>query len=625
MIKKEKRKIKFIGDEKFLFGIKELQKQLGFIDGEDYVIDAVKRDGNVLTVESDEKGATIYYPRDDCFFRGFSLAAQYVGERKTVTVKKAIKDVGTMQNCSEAVLTVETLKDVIRQSAVNGMNYVGIYTELTYAVEGEPYIGYKSGAYTTEELKEVVDYAEKFCVEAVPYIQTLSHMNQLFRWPAYGEYKDAENVILTDYEKTYELIEKMIKSLRKAYKTSKINLGMDEAYSVGSGRYRWFINEEYTDPAEIFIRHLKRVINIAEKYGFTDTEIWFDNLFGMKYKGYIYPPEWLFKDVDEKIRSEFPKVKLNLWYYGISDKTEIKRVISNVRQLSEDVSFSTIVHGYSSFAPINSFAERAAEFVREACVDNKIDKVLITNWGIIPPSAFTAGYYKYAETFAETDGYDFCERAEFLYGNTYDELKKTDIPNEVEFDEKKPPLYEYNPPYYIMADDPLLGIMAKNIPSGAGEYYKQCAKELFKAESKRGKIQNVYRFERYLCLALSDKAPLSLTIKERYDEKDLKGLKKSVSEIEKSIKSLQEFHEEFRKFWLENYKSFGLELFDMRFGGMAARMKYIGRTLKTYINGKIDKIEELEENRLPFYPSTEGKITCNAVWNNIAVGRNMRV
>ena len=63
----------------------------------------------------------------------------------------------------------------------------------------------------------------------------------------------------------------------------------------------------------------------------------------------------------------------------------------------------------------------------------------------------------------------------------------------------------------------------------------------------------------------------------------------------------------------------------MRFGGMAARMKYIGRTLKTYINGKIDKIEELEENRLPFYPSTEGKITCNAVWNNIAVGRNMRV
>ena len=39
---------------------------------------------------------------------------------------------------------------------------------------------------------------------------------------------------------------------------------MDEAYRIGTGRYRWFVNEELVDTVELFIRHLKKVLAMAE-------------------------------------------------------------------------------------------------------------------------------------------------------------------------------------------------------------------------------------------------------------------------------------------------------------------------------------------------------------------------
>ena len=620
------KKIKFIGDDKFLFGIKELSSQLNFILSDDgYEVNAVKVEGKTLTVETTENKATIYYPKDNSFFKGFSFAMQYSGKKKTVKIETLFNNLGIMQNCSESVLNVETFKDFIRQSAILGYTHIGIYTETTYQVEGEPYFGYKAGAYTTRELKEIVDYCEKFFVEAIPYIQTLSHLNQLFRWPEYGRINDAEDILLADFDKTYELLEKMICSLRKAYNTSKINLGMDEAYKMGTGRYRWFINEEPVDTAELFIRHLKRVIAIAEKYGFNKPEIWFDNIFGMKFKGYIYPPSWLFKDFDEKIRKEFPKIKLVFWYYAIETQEEMKRIVKNVRQLSNELSFATIIHGYSSYAPLNSFAEKACEFVKETCINNGIDDIVITGWGITSPFAMLAGYLKFMESFTVGTGYDSEERTQFLYGNTYTELKQLDLPNEVCFEGQKQNMYEYNPPVYILADDPLLGIMEKHIPPNAKRDYVKIADTLEKIENKGGKYSALFGYEKVMCRALAEKAPLSKALKDAYDKKDKKALLEITKSIDVVIDRIKNFHRVYRENWLRNFKSFGLELFDMRFGGLVVRLGFIKETVLDYIDGKIDRIEELEEDRLPYSESDKNKIICEDSWNKVAIGRNMRL
>ena len=88
---------------------------------------------------------------------------------------------------------------------------------------------------------------------------------------------------------------------------------------MGFGRYHWFIDDSGPDRSLLFIRHLKRVIALAEKYGFTKPAVWFDNLFEINYKGYITPPVWLWRDFSREIRESFPKVRLIFWNYVIRD------------------------------------------------------------------------------------------------------------------------------------------------------------------------------------------------------------------------------------------------------------------------------------------------------------------
>jgi hypothetical protein len=54
-----------------------------------------------------------------------------------------------------AVLSVKTIKQILRKMAFMGLNTVMLYTEDTYQVEGYPYFGYMRGAYTQDELKEI--------------------------------------------------------------------------------------------------------------------------------------------------------------------------------------------------------------------------------------------------------------------------------------------------------------------------------------------------------------------------------------------------------------------------------------------------------------------------------------
>jgi hypothetical protein len=68
------------------------------------------------------------------------------------------------------------------------------------------------------------------------------------------------------------------------------------------------------------------------------------------------------------------------------------------------------------------------------------------------------------------------------------------------------------------------------------------------------------------------------------------------------LPQLKAWYEEFvsihQKQWLSTYKPFGYEVLCFRFGGVMARVDYAKTTLDNYLNGVIDKIDELEEEIL---------------------------
>ena len=143
---------------------------------------------NVRFEKTEQAGFSIDYKDGESIIRYgrkcdlFRAAALLNGKLQsgacTVSVSETPKfdTLGVMIDVSRgAVLKVETVKDVMRTIAKMGYNRMMLYTEDTFLVDTYPYFGYMRGAYTEEELKEIVSYGEKLGIECVPCIETLSH------------------------------------------------------------------------------------------------------------------------------------------------------------------------------------------------------------------------------------------------------------------------------------------------------------------------------------------------------------------------------------------------------------------------------------------------------------------
>ena len=77
-----------------------------------------------------------------------------------------------------------------------GYNTLMLYTEDTYEVNNQPYFGYLRGRYTKKEMKELDAYCNEIGIELIPCIQTLAHLNAIFKWQEYIEIRDCDDILL---------------------------------------------------------------------------------------------------------------------------------------------------------------------------------------------------------------------------------------------------------------------------------------------------------------------------------------------------------------------------------------------------------------------------------------------
>ena len=163
-----------------------------------------------------------------------------------------------------AVMSVAGLKRFLTLLKKMGYNCVMLYTEDTYEVDGEPYFGYMRGRYTKAEMKEIDAFAAGLGITMIPCIQTLAHLNGIFRWGKYP--RDCEDILMVGDERTYELIDHMFATLSECFASRKIHIGMDEAWMLGRGKY---LNKNgYESVHSIVEKHLARVCEIAKKYDY---------------------------------------------------------------------------------------------------------------------------------------------------------------------------------------------------------------------------------------------------------------------------------------------------------------------------------------------------------------------
>ena len=124
---------------------------------------------SLRAVRSDEPGfhlvrrgnsAEITYNKASGFGRALTFLTGHQDEEELdIAQSCAFEEFGIMLDTSRnAVPRPETLKRWIRLALLQGYNVLGLYMEDTYLVDSEPYFGYMRGAYSHDDLKEIVGH-----------------------------------------------------------------------------------------------------------------------------------------------------------------------------------------------------------------------------------------------------------------------------------------------------------------------------------------------------------------------------------------------------------------------------------------------------------------------------------
>ena len=575
--------------------------------------------GDHMSLCKTADGVTVTYSRTSELFRALSMLSDFIknGCDKLEQTTKADLLSYMADMSRNAVYNIPTAKKMIRMLAYCGYNSLMLYTEDTYEVPEYPYFGYMRGRFTQAELKELDAYALSFGIELIPCIQTLAHLNAALQWPVFKKICDIDDILLVDSEETYTFIEAMIRTCAECYTSRRINIGMDEAHNIGRGK---FIDQNgYQPKPEIILRHLRRVVEICKKYGFYPM-MWSDMFFRMQFGGEYYIKEG--NVAQEVIDLVPPEVQLVYWDYYVTPKKYdmFRHMVDCHKQFNNPIAFAGGVSKWYGAAPLNEFSINSTRFQMDVCLEKGVRDYLVTAWGDAGADASQFSIMPSMLYFAEKTYFDGEPDNEWLdvrcnqcFGMGYDDLMKTDVPNHVGVSDGT----RIAPCNYLVFNDPLNGLMDKSmIAEGLADHYRRNAatlKPLARHASWGYLFDTLYR----MCDLLIEKCDLSIRIRRAYKENDRDALAAIANtEIALVIKKLDAYIKAFRRQWYLENKSFGFDVHEIRLGGLRQRLLSAKQTINDYLAGKVEHIEELEQEQLLFPHGTRSEFPKENPYTN---------
>ena len=519
-----------------------------------------------------------------------------------------------MIDCSRnAVMKPEKVKEYAEYLKKLGYNSLMLYTEDTYEVDGEPYFGYLRGRYSKAELKDMAEYLDDIGMELIPCIQTLAHLKNIFRWCKYAEINDTADILLCDDDRTYALIDNMLKTIAECFTTKTVHIGMDEAFLLGCGKY--FALHGYQKRTDILLNHLRKVCDIAKKYGL-EPIMWSDMFFRIA-NGGAYSPDESGK-INENIAGLIPDgLGLVYWDYYHTDKKTYDDMIDGHKKLTDNVWFAGGLWTWVGFCPVNEYARKITEPAMISAGEKGVKHVIITLWGddggecsmfSVLPNLFYAKKLYDGERDLNAIKKEFKE----LTGEDFDDMTALSLPNELM------PTDKYvNPSKYIFYTDLFTGALATTFIDGGEKKYAEYGDRLRKIKSD--KFGYLFDYTAKLCDVLAAKYTLSADVRKGYENNDRKLLNECVERIDDCVKKIEEFYLSFENLWFTERKQHGFDVQDVRLGGLVKRMTSCKRRLIEYLDGKLEKIDELEDKLIDFLEGNVGVKKAVIGYNGWAV------
>ncbi len=536
-------------------------------------------------------------PKKVQFFYALKLLSdEGLPERGTTLSPRCnFDDLTYMLDCSRnAVPKAETLKELIRHLAVLGYNSLGLYIEDTLVVKEYPYFGYLRTPFTAEEIREADGYCKRFGIELVPYIQTLAHFNSLTRHYAMGHLFDTGDILLADDEEVYRFLEALISACADAFSSRNINIGMDEAYMLGRGRYLDL--HGYESRFDIMAKHLARVTQICEKYGFRAPMMWSDMFFSQA-MGAQYGD-----DLPAHVAQSLPKnVELIYWDYCSTDRKHYAAMIEKHRMFENRIGFAGGAWKWLGFTPDNRYSFAACGAAAKACVQKGVRRFIVTGWGDNGAEC---------SVFATLPALLYCSRCNYgnfkvdaaykrsflrLTGVKFEDFMTIDLCNRVTRNNDVEEKNSANK--YLLFNDVLLGTLDTTVEEGLGGLYVSHARKLLHASKRAGRWAYLFETQYRLARVLALKADMGIRLRKAYAAGDRETLSVCRGELKELLRRVDALYAAFSAQWERESRANGFDVQDLRFGALKQRLSAAIRKLGAYLEGG-EPIPELAETLL---------------------------
>ena len=586
----------------------ELKKDFNlkvFLDSYEFKI--AKSERSELFFDKENKRFNIFYKSNNELFRLLLETEHYdFNNNFEIKINSSFKDLSIMVDVARNYpLKVETFKKLIRYMALFGYSTLKIYLEDLLEVNNEPYFGYLRGRYSKDEIKEIVNYADLFKIEVMPYIQTLAHLNQIKRWCVYRDHFDIDDILLVDDERTYTLIDNMLETISESFTSKRINIGMDEAYLLGRGKY--LDKNGYEKRVNIFKKHLSKVLTLTSKYNL-DVEMWGDMFFNNS--------SYAYDNLSVEDINKVNNLKLVYWDYEYKDVKEFQSLIKLHKKVSDKVSTAGGSWKWLGLAPNNKYAIAANINFMKASLKENIEEYTLTCWGDNGSSASIFSILPTLFAVANFSFYQGKKKIDYLFKDIFkisfkdflyvDKVNNVTINDPLNAKNNISRIYLYN--------DLLLGTYNSLIDKEQISTYKVIKKKLNKL-SKNNSFNYIFKTLFEFCRVLILKVEIMDELRIAYQDNNKEKLNEILIKLNKLKNTFDKFYFALYEQYHLEAKGNGFDVIDIRLGGILQRIKTTIRKINDYLKFGT-KIDELEEIMLDFYGNVYSYFHPNDIVDN---------
>lgn len=474
------------------------------------------------------------------------------------------------------VFKVAYFKEVLIKHALLGFDEVWLYIEDTYELKKYPKFGYMRGRYSKEEIQELVAFAKDLGIELIPCVQTLGHMSQFLKWFSSAPYKDTFDILKVGSDKTYEFLDHMMETLKSMFDTTKIHVGMDEAFGLGFGRY--YKENGYTPQPKLFMEHLIKVNDICLKHGFRDVYIWSDMFFRMhSEKETYYDPNITF---DNTYINQIPKnIGLVYWDYYNSDKTLIKAMLERHLEMNRKLIVASGTWVWTKLYYDKTQTDKTALPLIEVCQELGIEEINFTQW------QDDGAYCDYDSIYLGLFDVQNKIRKQSLDVSLFQELQKLEYDKAVINSRIS---YQGFTPINLLWDDLILGIY---VNERFGYDPSEIDKVLIDLEAYLK--QDLSEYVQLLAKLFHTKLKIRRTLLYQYQNK------LSLTPLNPLLMTFDTLNNELlqviKKRWLKNNKIFGLEVLESRLEVFRSRSHNLRYIISEYEEGNLKELDFLEQ------------------------------